>query len=103
MVVLLAPKPLTLTSKWDPQWKLTRISGTTVFLRHQQSGQVKRVHRSKVKLVNPDHGMGRNSPYSTQETTKGRDLEVPVDFHVDPRHPKATMPSCGDILPMGNE
>ena len=46
MVVLLAPEPLTLTSKWDHQWQVTRVS---VFLRHPQSGQDKRVHRSKVK------------------------------------------------------
>ena len=32
MVVLLAPEPLTLTSKWDPHWQVTRVSGTTVFL-----------------------------------------------------------------------
>ena len=53
-VVLLAPEPLTLTSKWDPQWQVTRVSGTTVFLRHQQSGKTKKVHRSKVKLVDPN-------------------------------------------------
>ena len=45
MVLLLAPEPLTLTSKWDPQWQVTRVSGTKGFLRHQQSGQNKMVHR----------------------------------------------------------
>ena len=49
IVVLLAPEPLTFTSKWDPQWQVTRVSGTTVFLRQQQSGQTKKVHLSKVK------------------------------------------------------
>ena len=41
IVVLVASEPLTLTSKWDPRWQVTRVSGTTVFLRHQQSGQKK--------------------------------------------------------------
>ena len=100
MVVLLAPEPLTLTSKWDPQWQVTRISGTTVFLRHQQSGQVKKVHRSKVKLVDPDMVWDDIAPRPRRRQQRGTPVEVPVDIHVDP--PQATMPPCGDTQSMGN-
>ena len=53
-VVLLAPKPLTFTSRWDPQWQITRISGVTCYLQNQVSGETKTIHRDHVKLVDPD-------------------------------------------------
>ena len=83
-MVLLAPEPLTLTSKWDPQWQVTRVSGTTVFLRHQQSGQQKRVHRSKVRLVNPEMGWDEVAPRPRRKQQRKGDREVTVNIHVDP-------------------
>ena len=100
MVVLLAPEPLTLTSKWDPQWQVTRVSGTTVFLRHQQSGQVKKVHRSKVKLVNPDMVWDEIVPRPRRKQHRGGAPEGTVNIHIDP--PGITMPPSGDPQPMGN-
>ena len=110
MVVLLASEPLTFTSKWDPHWQVTRISGTTVLLRHQQSGQTKRVHRSKVRLVDQhmvwDHvapkPKRRQRPRGTPEVT----VDIPVntpDIAVNP--PRAhcgqenTLDSSEELLP----
>ena len=93
MVVLLAPEPLTLTSKWDPQWQVTRVSGTTVFLRHQQSGKVKRVHRSKVKLVDPEMVWDEVAPRPRRKQHG--------NVHVDPPH-AIVPPPCGDPQVMGN-
>ena len=93
MVVLLAPEPLTLTSKWDPHWQVTRVSGTTVFLRHQQSGKTNKVHHSKVKLVDPDMVWDEVAPRPRRQQRRGGPREVTVNFHVDP--PTAlTYPTC---------
>ena len=100
MVVLLAPEPLTLTSKWDPHWQVTRVSGTTIFLRHQQSGKTKKVHRSKVKLVNPDMVWEEVAPRPHRKQQRGGPREVTVNIQVDT--PQAIIPPCGDPLSMGN-
>ena len=110
VVVLLASEPLTFTSKWDPHWQVTRISGTTVFLRHQQSGQTKRVHRSKVRLVDQhmvwDHvaprPKRRQRPRGTPEVTVDIPVDTP-DIEVNP--PRAhcgqenTLDSSEELLP----
>ena len=40
--------------KWDPQFQVICVEGTTHWLRHQVTGQERRVHRDKVRLVNPE-------------------------------------------------
>ena len=96
MVVLLAPEPLTLTSKWDPQWQVTRV-----FLRHQQSGHTKKVHRSKVKLVDPDMVWDEIAPRPRRKQHRGGPLEAKVNIHVDT--PTTNIdPPRGDPLAMGN-
>ena len=52
-VLLKAEERLTLTSRWDPQWGVERVSGPVLWLRQQQSGKVRVVNREKVKLVDP--------------------------------------------------
>ena len=101
MVVLLAAEPLTLTSRWDPQWQVTRVSGTTIFLRHQQSGQIKKVHRSKVKVVDPDMVWDDVNPRPRRKQGTRAPQGVRVDIHVNP--PQVTMqPPSGDPQVMGN-
>ena len=90
MVVLLAAEPLTLTSKWDPQWQVTRVVKTTIFLRHQQSGQTKRVHRSKVRLVDPDMVWDEVPPRPRRRHNKGGGHNVIVNIPID--NPQATQP-----------
>ena len=53
-VVLLVPEPVTFSSKWEPQWQVTRVSGLTCHLRNQVTGKIKKVHRDQVKLVDPE-------------------------------------------------
>ena len=52
-VIVLAPERLTLTTRWDPLWLVTRVRGTTLWLHQQQTGKTRRVHRDKVKLADP--------------------------------------------------
>ena len=53
-VIVAANEPLTLTAKWDHQYEIIRIEGTTHWVRHQPTGKVLRVHRDKVRLVDPE-------------------------------------------------
>ena len=53
-VIVAANEPLTLTAKWDHQYEITRIDGTTHWLRHQTSGKTLKVHRDKLRLVDPE-------------------------------------------------
>ena len=91
-VVLLAPEPLTLTSKWDPQWQVTRVSGTTVFLRHQQSGKTKKVHRSKVKLVDPNIVWDEVAPRPRRQQRRGGQNNVTVNIQVDTPPTRVPLP-----------
>ena len=53
-VVIKANEPLSLTSKWDPQWTITRVKGKVISVSHQQSGRRKTLNINKVKLVDPN-------------------------------------------------
>ena len=53
-VVLKADPRLKLTSRWDPQWQVTKVSGLALHVRNQLSGVCKVVIREKVKLVDPE-------------------------------------------------
>ena len=53
-VMVAANEPLTLTAKWDPEYEVTRVVGTTCWVRHQTTGKQLKVHREKLRLVDPD-------------------------------------------------
>ena len=53
IILLKAEKRLTLTSCWDPQWEVVRVCGPVLWLRQQQSGNLRVVNHEKVKLVDP--------------------------------------------------
>ena len=53
MVVLRVPEPVTFSSRWDPQWQVTRVSGLTLHIRNQVTGIKKVIHRDHTKLVDP--------------------------------------------------
>ena len=91
MVVLIAPEPLTLTSKWDPLWQVTRVADTTIFLRHQQSGRTKKVHRSKVKLADPNIIWDEIPPRPKRQQNRGPPREGNVDIQVNPAPPTHTL------------
>ena len=91
MVVLIAPEPLTLTSKWDPLWQVTRVANTTIFLRHQQSGRTKKVHRSKVKLADPNIIWDEIPPRPKRQQNRGPPREGNVDIQVNPGPPTHTL------------
>ena len=52
-VIIKAEERTALTSRWYPQYQIYRIRGPVVFVRHQQTGREKVLHREKVKLADP--------------------------------------------------
>ena len=61
-VIVLAPERLTLTSRFDPLWIVTRIRGTTLWLHQQQTGKIRKVHREKVRLADPELAWDQVNP-----------------------------------------
>jgi hypothetical protein len=53
-VVLKAAEPMSLTSKWDHLYEVTRVRGPVINIRHQQSGQTLTVNNEKLRKVDPD-------------------------------------------------
>ena len=53
-VVIKAEEPLTLTSKWEPQWVVTQVRGKALWLTHQHTGKQKILNREKVRVVDPE-------------------------------------------------
>ena len=53
-VIVAANEPVTLSAKWDHQFVVTRCVGTTYWISHQISGKSLKVHREKLRLVDPE-------------------------------------------------
>ena len=53
-VVVKAQEPLSLTTKWDPQWTVTAVNNKVVTLIHQQSSKKKILNANKVRVVDPN-------------------------------------------------
>ena len=50
-VIVKAEERITNTSRWDPEYEVIRVQGTTHWLRHQGSGRVRKAHREKLTVV----------------------------------------------------
>ena len=47
-------EPLTFTSRWDPEYEVCRIRGSTLWVRHQLTGKTKIIHRDRCRIVDPN-------------------------------------------------
>lgn len=61
-VLVKAEERLTNTARWDAGCIVTRAEGTTHWVRNVQNGRERRVHREKLKLVDPDEEWNRITP-----------------------------------------
>ena len=52
-VLVKAEERLTNTARWDPGYIVTRVEGTTHWVRNPASGRERKVHREKLRLVDP--------------------------------------------------
>ena len=53
-VIIKAEGRLTFTSRWDPEWIVTRVRGPVIFLHHQRTGKTKVLNQEKVRIVDPE-------------------------------------------------
>jgi hypothetical protein len=53
-VIVAANEPVTLSAKWDHQFEVTKIRGLTFWIRHQITNKELKVHRDKLRLVDPN-------------------------------------------------
>ena len=61
-VTIKAEEAITNSARWDPQYQIIRVEGSTHWLRHQVTGKERKVHREKLTLVDPDIGWGDLPP-----------------------------------------
>ncbi len=53
-VIVKAEERLTNTTRWDPEYEIYRIRGTTHWVRHQPTGKTRVLHREKLIRVDPN-------------------------------------------------
>ena len=92
-VIVLAPERLTLTSRFDPLWVVTRVRGTTLWLHQMESGRIRRVHREKVRLVDPNLAWDEVNPRPVRKQAKRR--RYTCQQHVDNGQPVTAEPPSG--------
>ena len=66
-VVLAAQDRVAMTSRWDPHWEVTRVSGPVVYVRNQLTGRHNPVNREKVRLVDPTIAWDVINPHSRKQ------------------------------------
>ena len=92
-VIVLAPERLTLTSRFDPLWVVTRVRGTTLWLHQMESGRIRRVHREKVRLVDPNLAWDEVNPKPVRKQARRRSYTC--QQHVDNGQPVTAEPPSG--------
>ena len=61
-VVIKAEERITNTARWDPEYEVIRVQGTTHWLRHQGSGRVLKKHREKLTVVDANIAWDERTP-----------------------------------------
>ena len=92
-IIVLAPERLTLTSRFDPLWVVTRVRGTTLWLHQMESGRIMRVHRKKVRLVDPNLDWDEVNPRPVRKQARRR--RYTCQQHVDNGQPVTAEPASG--------
>ena len=82
-VLLKSEDRIPFTSRWDPQWEVTRVRGPVLWLRNQQTGYRKVRHREKVVLADPTQNWDDHKPRPLRASYRPRAREpyVPRERH----------------------
>lgn len=84
-VVLKAEQRGQLTSRWDPHWEVTRVSGPVVHIRNQLTGAYRPVNREKVRLVDPTLAWDEVNPRPPRVIHRARRfVPPPLAPHIPP-------------------
>ena len=81
-----------LTSRWDPQWVVTRVNGPATYIYQLQTGLNKVVNRDKLLRVSPDIAWEEINP-RPRRVVRNRPIRVPM---LDPQDPMNEAPE-GDL------
>ena len=69
---------VTLTSRWDPHWTVTRVRGSVISLHHKQTGKTKVLNAEKCRIVNPEQNWDSCNPrpirHQVPSTTRRRPI-----------------------------
>ena len=75
-VIIKSEARVTLTSRWDPHWTVTRVRGPVISLHHQQTGKTKVLNAEKCRIVNPEQNWDSCNPrpirHQVPSTTRRR-------------------------------
>ena len=99
-VVIKAAEPLTLTSKWDPQWQVTKIRNKVVWVTHQQLGKQKVLNINKIRVVDPNIAWDELNPRPTRnprQSARVTDLPPPPRKRTPP--PRKRAPERRSLAP----
>lgn len=91
-VVIKAQEPLSLTTRWDPEWTVTKVKSKVVWITNQQTGKQKTLNVNKVRVVDPNLAWDRVNPRPIRNPRQGPRIAIrqlpgprPTD-HQSPQH-----------------
>ena len=97
-VVVKAEERVTLTSRWDPMWEVTRVRGPVVWIRQQQTSKTKVLNREKVRIVDPDMAWEDINPRPVRDQRRRAAIPAPIDRSVTTHDPPADQPAVAPPL-----
>ena len=97
-VVVKAEERVTLTSRWDPMWEVTRVRGPVVWIRQQQTSKTKVLNREKVQIVDPDMAWEDINPRPVRDQRRRAAIPAPIDRSVTTHDPPADQPAVAPPL-----
>ena len=97
-VVVKAEERVTLTSRWDPMWEVTRVRGPVVWIRQQQTCKTKVLNREKVRIVDPDMAWEDINPRPVRDQRRRAAIPAPIDRSVTTHDPPADQPAVAPPL-----
>jgi hypothetical protein len=84
-VIVAANEPVSLSAKWDPQYEVTKVHGTTYWVRHQRTQKEIKVHRDKLRLVDPNMSWDEVAPRPRRQQRRAPNAPLPrLDPEPDP-------------------
>ena len=102
-MVVKAEERVTLTSRWDPMWEVTRVRGSVVWIRQQQTGKIKVLNREKVRIVDPDMAWEDINPRPVRDQRRRAAIPAPIDRLATTRGSPADQPAVAPPLQINTQ
>jgi hypothetical protein len=82
-VIVAANEPVSLSAKWDHQYEVTKSHGTTFWVRHQRTMKELKVHRDKLRLVDPNMLWDDVAPRPRRQFRRRANVPLPQAYDAD--------------------